>query len=133
MVTEEIPLERIRNMGFIAHIDAGKTTVTEQVLFLTGQTYKVGGVDEGTASWEAFLQSYYTAANQAENAPIFDSVNADGSVKATGEFCNNGICNSDDGETPTNCASDCEGATAYDLSGCDGLDALSGHAAAVHR
>ena len=49
MVTEEIPLERIRNMGFIAHIDAGKTTVTEQVLFLTGQTYKVGGVDEGTA------------------------------------------------------------------------------------
>jgi len=48
MVTEEIPLERIRNMGFIAHIDAGKTTVTEQVLFLTGQTYKVGGVDEGT-------------------------------------------------------------------------------------
>ena len=49
MATEEIPLERIRNMGFIAHIDAGKTTVTEQVLFLTGQTYKVGGVDEGTA------------------------------------------------------------------------------------
>ena len=49
MVTEEVPLERIRNMGFIAHIDAGKTTVTEQVLFLTGQTYKVGGVDEGTA------------------------------------------------------------------------------------
>ena len=48
MVAEEIPLERIRNMGFIAHIDAGKTTVTEQVLFLTGQTYKVGGVDEGT-------------------------------------------------------------------------------------
>ena len=48
MVTEEIPLERIRNMGFIAHIDAGKTTVTEQVLFLTGQTYKVGGVDDGT-------------------------------------------------------------------------------------
>ena len=49
MATEEVPLERIRNMGFIAHIDAGKTTVTEQVLFLTGQTYKVGGVDEGTA------------------------------------------------------------------------------------
>jgi elongation factor G len=49
MDTDQIPLEHIRNMGFIAHIDAGKTTVTEQVLFLTGQTYKVGTVHEGTA------------------------------------------------------------------------------------
>ena len=43
------PLEDIRNMAFIAHIDAGKTTVTEKILFYTGQTYKVGAVDEGTA------------------------------------------------------------------------------------
>ena len=43
------PIEKVRNMGFIAHIDAGKTTVTEQVLFLAGRTYKLGGVDEGTA------------------------------------------------------------------------------------
>tara|TARA_B100001123_G_scaffold450941_1_gene625288 strand:+ start:6795 stop:8846 length:2052 start_codon:yes stop_codon:yes gene_type:complete len=42
-------LENIRNIGFIAHIDAGKTTVTERVLFFTGRTYKVGSVDEGTA------------------------------------------------------------------------------------
>lgn len=43
------PLADIRNMAFIAHIDAGKTTVTEKILYYTGQTYKVGAVDEGTA------------------------------------------------------------------------------------
>lgn len=46
---ERFPSDRIRNIGFIAHIDAGKTTVTERVLFFTGRTYKVGEVDEGTA------------------------------------------------------------------------------------
>jgi elongation factor G len=43
------PLANIRNMAFIAHIDAGKTTVTEKILYYTGRTYKVGAVDEGTA------------------------------------------------------------------------------------
>ena len=41
-------LRRVRNIGFIAHIDAGKTTVTERVLFFTGRTYKLGEVHEGT-------------------------------------------------------------------------------------
>lgn len=48
-MARKYPIDRIRNIGIMAHIDAGKTTTTERILYFTGVTYKIGEVDEGTA------------------------------------------------------------------------------------
>src|SRR5438876_4250427 len=46
------PLDHYRNIGIMAHIDAGKTTMTERVLYYTGKTHKIGEVHEGTATMD---------------------------------------------------------------------------------
>src|SRR3990170_2185008 len=55
-MAEAISLDKVRNIGIIAHIDAGKTTVTERILFYTGRTYKIGEVHEGEAVMDWMAQ-----------------------------------------------------------------------------
>ena len=56
MAGREYPLERTRNIGIMAHIDAGKTTTTERILFYTGKTHKIGEVHEGEATMDWMAQ-----------------------------------------------------------------------------
>ncbi|MDA0712876.1 MAG: elongation factor G [bacterium] len=56
MVARDIPLERIRNIGIVAHIDAGKTTTTERVLYYTGKSHKIGEVHDGAATTDYMAQ-----------------------------------------------------------------------------
>ena len=51
-MTEQVPLNKYRNIGIMAHIDAGKTTTTERVLYYTGKSYKIGEVHEGAATMD---------------------------------------------------------------------------------
>src|SRR5262252_5536018 len=55
-VERQYSLERTRNIGIMAHIDAGKTTTTERILYYTGRSYKIGEVHEGTATMDWMAQ-----------------------------------------------------------------------------
>ena len=55
-MAREYPIENVRNIGIAAHIDAGKTTTTERILFYTGKKHKIGAVDDGTAEMDWMVQ-----------------------------------------------------------------------------
>ncbi|MFA7676489.1 MAG: elongation factor G [Candidatus Shapirobacteria bacterium] len=52
----DVPMDKVRNIGIIAHIDGGKTTTTERILFYTGKIHKIGSVDEGSTTTDSMVQ-----------------------------------------------------------------------------
>ncbi len=74
----DLPLERTRNIGIMAHIDAGKTTTTERILFYTGKSYKIGEVHDGAATMDWMVQEQergITITSAATRAHWSDTVN----------------------------------------------------------
>src|ERR1700723_121568 len=70
-----VALEKMRNIGIMAHIDAGKTTTTERILYYTGRTYKIGEVHEGTAVMDWMEQEVERSLRVLDGAvAVFDAV-----------------------------------------------------------
>src|SRR5258705_12034102 len=91
-MAREYPLEKYRNFGIIAHIDAGKTTTTERVLFYTGKTHRIGSVDDGTTVTDWMVQerergiTIVSAAVTAEwNDHLINLIDTPGHIDFTAE------------------------------------------------
>jgi len=91
-VARQFPLEKFRNIGIMAHIDAGKTTTTERILFYTGKTHKIGETHEGESQMDWMAQekergiTITSAATQAEwNGHIINIIDTPGHVDFTVE------------------------------------------------
>lgn len=82
-----VPLDRVRNIGIIAHIDAGKTTTTERILFYTGKSYKIGDIDEGDTQMDWMEQEKERGITIVSAATTtFWSVNDPASPVSTGSY-----------------------------------------------
>ncbi len=55
-MARQVPLKNVRNIGIMAHIDAGKTTVSERILYYTGRSHKIGEVHDGAATMDWMVQ-----------------------------------------------------------------------------
>ena len=93
MAGREYPLERTRNIGIMAHIDAGKTTLTERILYYTGVNYKIGDTHEGTATMDWMEQEQergITITSAATTCHWTHQENAKIQDGAVGVFCAKG-------------------------------------------
>ena len=91
-MARDYPLEKVRNFGIIAHIDAGKTTTSERILFYTGKNYKIGEVHEGEATMDWMEQerergiTITSAATQCQwNSTTINLIDTPGHVDFTAE------------------------------------------------
>ena len=77
-MARDYPLDRYRNIGIMAHIDAGKTTTTERILYYTGKSYKIGEVHDGAATMDWMEQEQGVSITSATTTTFWSAENGQG-------------------------------------------------------